>query len=124
VLQLALSAGTPNMSVIAVLGGSTIADAKGGTAHMVEIARAAGILDVEVIKLKDGEGCLKAPEGRQRAAYIGRAPRLAYAEVARFDRGGHGLHRLEQRGNPLKVAPFAVELRQRLARCFDRLAYR
>ena len=60
VLQLALSAGTPNMSVIAVLGGSTIADAKGGTAHMVEIARAAGILDVEVIKLKDGE---VVPEG-------------------------------------------------------------
>ena len=42
------------MSLIAVWDENAIGDAKGGTAHMVQIARAAGTVDVEVIKLKDG----------------------------------------------------------------------
>ena len=54
VLQLALSAGAPKVSLIAVWDGTAIGDAKGGTAHMVQIARAAGTVDVEVIKLKEG----------------------------------------------------------------------
>ena len=54
VLQLALSAGAPKVSLIAVWDGNAIGDAKGGTAHMVQIARAAGTVDVDVIKLKDG----------------------------------------------------------------------
>jgi hypothetical protein len=54
VLQLALSAGAPNVSLIAVWDGNAIGDAKGGTAHMVQIARAAGTVDVDVINLKDG----------------------------------------------------------------------
>jgi hypothetical protein len=40
VLQLALSAGAPKVSLIAVWDGNAIGDAKGGTAHMVQIARA------------------------------------------------------------------------------------
>jgi hypothetical protein len=54
VLQLALSAGAPKVSLIAVWDGTAIGDSKGGTAHMVQIARAAGTVDVDVIKLKDG----------------------------------------------------------------------
>jgi len=53
VLQLAL-AGAPTVSLIAVWDGKDIGDARGGTAHMVQIARAAGTVDVDVIKLKDG----------------------------------------------------------------------
>jgi hypothetical protein len=54
VLQLALSSGAPKVSLVAVWDGNAIGDAKGGTAHMVQIARAAGTVDVDVIKLKDG----------------------------------------------------------------------
>ena len=53
VLQLALSVGTP-VSLIAVWDGKDIGDARGGTAHMVQIARAAGTVVVDVIRLKDG----------------------------------------------------------------------
>jgi hypothetical protein len=54
VLQLALSAGAPKVSLIAVWDGNAIGDAKGGTAHMVQIARAAGTVDVDVINLEMG----------------------------------------------------------------------
>ena len=54
VLLLALSAGAPKVSLIAVWDGNTMGDAKGGTAHMVQIARAAGVVDIDIIKLKDG----------------------------------------------------------------------
>jgi hypothetical protein len=54
VLQLALSAGAPKVLLIAVWDGNAVGDAKGGTAHMVQIARAAGTVDVDVINLKDG----------------------------------------------------------------------
>jgi hypothetical protein len=54
VLQMALSAGAPKVSLIAVWNGEAIGDAKGGTAHMVQIARAAGKVDLDVIKLKGG----------------------------------------------------------------------
>jgi hypothetical protein len=54
VLQLALSAGAPKVSLIAVLDESQLADGKGGTAHMVDIARKAGTVDIGLIKLKDG----------------------------------------------------------------------
>ena len=54
VLQLALSASAPKVSLIAVWDGKAIGDAKGGTAHMVQIARAAGTVDVDVIALKNG----------------------------------------------------------------------
>jgi hypothetical protein len=54
VLQLALSAEAPKVSLIAVWDGKDFGDAKGGTAHMVQIARAAGTVDIDVIKLKDG----------------------------------------------------------------------
>jgi tetratricopeptide (TPR) repeat protein len=54
VLQLALSAGAPKVSLIAVWDGGPTRDGKGGTAHMVQIARAAGTVDVDVIKLKEG----------------------------------------------------------------------
>jgi hypothetical protein len=54
VLQLALSAAAPKVSLIAVLDDSQPADGQGGTDHMVRIARAAGCVDVQVIKLKDG----------------------------------------------------------------------
>jgi tetratricopeptide (TPR) repeat protein len=54
VLQLALSAGAPKVSLIAVLDESQLADGKGGTADMVDIARKAGTVDIGLIKLKDG----------------------------------------------------------------------
>ena len=54
VLQLALSSGAPKVSLIAVWDGKTIGDAKGGTAHMVQIARDAGTVDFDWIKLKGG----------------------------------------------------------------------
>jgi len=54
VLQLALSAAAPKVSLIAVWDENDVGDAKGGTAHMVQIARAAGTVAVDVIKLKDG----------------------------------------------------------------------
>jgi hypothetical protein len=53
VLQLALSAGAPKISLVAVWDGKDIGDASGGTAHMVQIARAAGTVDIDIIKLKD-----------------------------------------------------------------------
>ncbi len=61
VLQLALSAGAPKVSLIAVWDGNPIGDSKGGTAHMVQIARAAGTVDVDVIKLKDGAVVAEGP---------------------------------------------------------------
>ena len=54
VLQLALSAVAPKVSLLAVLDESQPADGLGGTDHMVRIARDAGTVDVDVIKLKDG----------------------------------------------------------------------
>jgi hypothetical protein len=54
VLQLGLNAGAPKVSLIAVWDGNLVGDAKGGTAHMVQIARAAGTVDVAVFNLKDG----------------------------------------------------------------------
>jgi hypothetical protein len=54
VLQLGLNAGAPKVSLIAVWDGNLVGDAKGGTAHMVQIARAAGTVDVGVFNLKDG----------------------------------------------------------------------
>jgi hypothetical protein len=54
VLQLARSARAPKVSLIAVWDEKTAGDDKGGTAHMVQIARAAGNVDVDIIKLKDG----------------------------------------------------------------------
>jgi hypothetical protein len=54
VLQLALSVGAPKVSLIAVWDRNAIGDAKGGTAHIVQIARAAGTVDVDVIALKHG----------------------------------------------------------------------
>jgi len=54
VLQLALSADAPKVSLIAVWDGSPTGAGKGGTAHMVDIARKAGTVAIDVIKLKDG----------------------------------------------------------------------
>jgi tetratricopeptide (TPR) repeat protein len=54
VLQLALSADAPKVSLIAVWDGSPMGDGKGGTAQMVDLARKAGSVVVDVIKLKDG----------------------------------------------------------------------
>jgi tetratricopeptide (TPR) repeat protein len=54
VLQLALSTPASKVSLIAVLDETQPADGLGGTAHMVQIARAASRVDIEVIKLKDG----------------------------------------------------------------------
>ena len=54
VLQLALSAAAPRVSLIAVLDDSQPADGRGGTDHMVGIARAAGRVDVQLIQLKHG----------------------------------------------------------------------
>jgi hypothetical protein len=54
VLQLALSAAAPKVSLIAVLDETQPSEGLGGTAHMVQLARAAGRVDVDVIKLKDG----------------------------------------------------------------------
>jgi tetratricopeptide (TPR) repeat protein len=54
VLQLARSARAPKVALIAVWDQNAVGDAKGGTAHMVQIARAAGNIDVRLIKLKDG----------------------------------------------------------------------
>ena len=54
VLQLALSSAASRVSLIAVLDDSQPADGQGGTDQMVRIARAAGCVDVQVIKLKDG----------------------------------------------------------------------
>jgi hypothetical protein len=54
VLQLALGAGAPKVSLIAVWDGNAIGDSSGGTAHMVQIARAAGTVDIDVIKLSNG----------------------------------------------------------------------
>jgi len=54
VLQLALSADAPKVSLIAVWDGSPTGVGKGGTAHMVDIARKAGTVAIDVIKLKDG----------------------------------------------------------------------
>ena len=54
VLQLALSSAASRVSLISVLDDSQPADGQGRTDHMVRIARAAGCVDVQVIKLKDG----------------------------------------------------------------------
>ena len=54
VLQLGLNAGAPKVSLIAVWDGNLVGDAKGGTAHMVQIARAAWTVDVAVFNLEDG----------------------------------------------------------------------
>jgi hypothetical protein len=54
VLQLARSARAPKVALIAVWDENAVGDAKGGTAHMVQIARAAGKIDVRLIKLKEG----------------------------------------------------------------------
>jgi hypothetical protein len=51
VLQLALSSGAQKVSLIAVWDGKDFGDARGGTAHMVQIARAAGTVVVDVIRL-------------------------------------------------------------------------
>jgi hypothetical protein len=48
------SARAPKVALIAVWDENAVGDAKGGTAHMVQIARAAGNIDVRLIKLKDG----------------------------------------------------------------------
>jgi hypothetical protein len=53
-LQLALSAGTPRVSLIAVWDEQAVGDAKGGTAHMVQIAHAAGTVDVDIVALRGG----------------------------------------------------------------------
>src|SRR5262249_20872019 len=53
-LRLALSADAPKVSLIAVWDGSPTGVGKGGTAHMVDIARKAGTVAIDVIKLKDG----------------------------------------------------------------------
>jgi hypothetical protein len=63
VLQLALSAGAPKVSLIVVWDGNAIGDAKGGTAHMVQIARAAGTVNVEVIEIKGGAVVPTNPSG-------------------------------------------------------------
>jgi hypothetical protein len=55
VLQLALSADSPRVSLIAVWDGNPTGDGKGGTAHMVDIARKAGTVSVDVIRLKNGK---------------------------------------------------------------------
>jgi tetratricopeptide (TPR) repeat protein len=55
VLQLALTGRAPKVSLVAVWDGATMGDNKGGTAHMVQIVRAAGNVDVGIIKLKGGE---------------------------------------------------------------------
>jgi hypothetical protein len=54
VLQLTRSARAPKVSLIAVWDENAVGDARGGTGHMVQIARAAGNIDVRLIKLKDG----------------------------------------------------------------------
>lgn len=54
VLQLALTAGSPKVALIAVWDGSTAGDRPGGTAHMVQIARAAGTVEIDPITLKGG----------------------------------------------------------------------
>ena len=54
VLQLALSAVAPKVSLVAVLDESQPGDGLGGTDHMVCIARDAGTVDVDLIRLKDG----------------------------------------------------------------------
>ena len=54
VLQLALSAIAPKVSLIAVLDESQPGDGLGGTDHMVRIARDAGTVDVDLIRLKEG----------------------------------------------------------------------
>ena len=51
VLQLALSEGAPKVSLIAVWDGNAVGDSKGGTAHIVQIGRAAGTVDVHVINI-------------------------------------------------------------------------
>jgi hypothetical protein len=42
------------VSLIAAWDGSAVGDTKGGTAHMVQIARAAGTVDINVITLRNG----------------------------------------------------------------------
>jgi hypothetical protein len=54
VLQLAQTAGARGVSLIAAWDGNTVGANIGGTAHMVQIARAAGNVDIDVIKFKDG----------------------------------------------------------------------
>jgi hypothetical protein len=77
VLQLAMSSGAPKVSLIAVWDENAIGDAKGGTAHMVQIARAAGTVDVEVIKLKDTvRSSPRAPKSRRR-----RTQELSLSEI-------------------------------------------
>ena len=53
VLQLALSENAPR-SLIAVLDEEAVRNARGGTAHMVQIARGSGKIDVDIVALKDG----------------------------------------------------------------------
>jgi hypothetical protein len=53
-LQLALSVDAPKVSLVAVWDGSPTGDGKGGTAHMIDIARKAGTVAIDVIRLKEG----------------------------------------------------------------------
>jgi len=49
VLQMALASGARKVTVLALWDGKADGDAPGGTAHMVEIARRAGTVDVKII---------------------------------------------------------------------------
>jgi hypothetical protein len=40
--------------LIAVLDEEAVRNARGGTAHMVQIARGSGKIDVDIVALKDG----------------------------------------------------------------------
>ena len=96
-LQLALSApvlarapdrpaGAPQMSLIAVWDGNPTGDGKGGTAHMVEIARKAGTVAIDVIKLKDGK---VAPSGPGLNGAVSTAwPRAALSGITLWCCGG------------------------------------
>jgi hypothetical protein len=54
VLQLAVSAGAPRVSLIAVWDGEEVGDSPGGVAHMIQIARATRSVEIELIKVKHG----------------------------------------------------------------------
>jgi len=50
---MALSANSSKLTLVAVWDESDASNARGGTAHMVQIARAAGTINFDVIKLKN-----------------------------------------------------------------------
>jgi hypothetical protein len=53
VLEMAVTAGAPKVTLLVVWDGQETGDSRGGTAHMVSLARGYAAVDIQVIKTTD-----------------------------------------------------------------------